>query len=51
MTRDRCQECHYFAHLHLFPNLFWESKHGSREVPRRNDLRTRLGMGKTSYHF
>jgi hypothetical protein len=22
------QECHYFAHLHLFPNLVRETKHG-----------------------
>ena len=38
MTRDRCQECHYFAHLHPFPNLVRDPKHGSRKVPRRNDL-------------
>ena len=38
MTRDRCQECNYFAHLHPFPNLVRDPKHGSRKVPRRNDL-------------
>ena len=42
MTRDSTQECHYFGHLHTFPNLVRESKHGSREVPRRNDLKMRL---------
>jgi hypothetical protein len=42
MTRDRCQEYHYFSHLYPFPNLVRESKHGNGEVPTRNDLRMRL---------
>jgi len=29
MTRGRRQECHYFGHLHPFPNLVREPKHGN----------------------
>ena len=39
MTRDRRQECHYFGHLHPFPNLVREPKHGNEEVPISDDLR------------
>jgi hypothetical protein len=45
MPGGRRQEYYYFAHLHLFPNLVRESKHGSREVPTRNDLKVRLIRG------
>ena len=45
MTRDRCQDCHYFGHLHPFPNLFRESKHGNEEVPISDGLKTRLTRG------
>jgi hypothetical protein len=34
--------------LHLFPNLVRETKHGSREVPTRNDLKVRLTKGWNS---
>jgi len=45
MTRDRRQECHYFGHLHLFPNLVKEPKHENEEVPISDDLRLRLTRG------
>jgi len=45
MSSGRRQECHYFSHLHPFPNLVKESKHGSKKVPRRNDLRSRQKRG------
>ena len=45
MTRDRCQECHYFGHLHPFPNLVRDPKHENEEVPISDDLRLRLTRG------
>jgi hypothetical protein len=45
MPGGRRQECHYFAHLHLFPNLVKEPKHGNEEVPISDDLRLRLTRG------
>ena len=47
----RRQDCHYFAHLHPFPNSVREPKHGKEEVPISDDLRMRSEMGKTSYHL
>ena len=41
----RRQDCHYFAHLHPFPNLVREPKHGNEEVPISDDLRLRLTRG------
>ena len=43
----RRQECHYFAHLHLFPNLVRDPKHGNEEVRISDDLK----MSKISYHL
>ena len=48
VTSSRRQECHYFGHLHLFPNLVRETKHENEEVPISDDLRIRLAIGCNS---
>jgi len=47
MTSSRRQNRYYFTHLHPFPNLVRDPKHGNEEVPISDDLK----MSKISYHL